>query len=147
MCSHTVCCVLCEHPKRAQYTDEGALHPDWMMAAGGIPPLIALLAGGLAGNAGVIIEVCWAVTIETTNDANKVSFAAAGGIPPLVSLLGGGLAGNAGVMKRVCWAVYRATANPDNKAAFVAAGGVPLLQAAAALSNFEHSPELTARFT
>jgi hypothetical protein len=49
-------------------------------AAGGIPPLVALLGGGQAGNAGVMEQACRAVVnVTDNNDANRAAFIAAGG--------------------------------------------------------------------
>ena len=53
-------------------------------AAGGIPPLVALVRdGGTAGERKYAARALWHLA---ENADNKVAIAAAGGIPPLVAL-------------------------------------------------------------
>ena len=112
-----------------------------------VAALVGVLGGPLAGDAGVMEQVCYAVAnVTCNNDDNRVSFAAAGGIPRLVALLGGVLAGNAGVMKAACWAVDNVTGAPANRPLFIAAGGVAPLHAAMGVGGYERATQLKARF-
>ena len=52
---------------------------------GDIPPLVALLDGGQAGNASAMEQACRAVYNVTVNVANRAAFITAGGVPPLTA--------------------------------------------------------------
>ena len=91
-------------------------------AAGGIPPLVALVT---SGNDAAKLSAAGALLNLALNDQNQAAIAGAGGIPPLIALVTSGI----NVCEaRSCKALGHLATNDQNKAAIVAAGGVQALQ-------------------
>ena len=92
-------------------------------AAGGIPPLVALITSGSDSAKGY---AAGALRNLARNDQNKAAIAAAGGIPPLVALV---TSGSDFAKENGARALRILAANDQNMAAIVAAGGIPPLVA------------------
>ncbi|CAL1142550.1 unnamed protein product, partial [Cladocopium goreaui] len=131
-------------PAQNHIIDFGVVRPDWpgicctcfvgklavndqneaaIVAAGGIPPLIALVT---SGSDSAKENAVYALANLAWNDENKAAIAAAGGIPPLVALI---TSGSDSAKKYAAGALANLTGNSQNEAAIAAAGGIPPLVA------------------
>ena len=92
-------------------------------AAGGIPPLVALVE---SASDATKKSAAAALQSLAVNDQNQAAIAAAGGIPPLVALV---TSGSDTAKKSAAGALQSLAVNDRNKAAIAAAGGIPPLVA------------------
>ena len=92
-------------------------------AAGGIPPLVALVT---SGSDSAKEQAARALENLAPNDQNMAAIAAAGGIPPLVALV---TSGSDSAKEQAARALANLALNDQNKAAIAAAGGIPPLVA------------------
>ncbi|CAL1157836.1 unnamed protein product, partial [Cladocopium goreaui] len=92
-------------------------------AAGGIPPLVALVT---SGSDSAKEPAAGALRNLAMNDQNMAAIAAAGGIPPLVALV---TSGSDSAKEQAARALINLALNDQNKAAIAAAGGIPPLVA------------------
>ena len=91
-------------------------------AAGGIPPLIALLEG----HPEVHRDVAGALWSLAANSDNQQSIAAEGGIAPLVQLIS---KGSIGAQETAAGALYALAETAENRVLTASVGGIPLLVA------------------
>ena len=103
----------------------GDEHRDSIRTCGGIPPLVAMLGGGV--HPGVELAAAMALTnVSYGSEANRNAIRKAGGIPPLVSLATASV--KAGSMKYVPAMTNLASGTVrENQDALREAGGIPLL--------------------
>ena len=94
-----------------------------IVAAGGIPPLVALVT---SGRDAAKEHAVYALAHFSMNDQNKAAIAAAGGIPPLVALV---TSGSDSAKKNAACSLASLAMNDQNAAGIVAAGGIPPLVA------------------
>eukprot|EP00435_Cladocopium_sp_Y103_P017605 s551_g4.t1 len=93
-------------------------------AAGGIPPLVALVT---SGSDAAKTQAAFALrNLALKNDQNRAAIAAAGGIPPLIALV---TSSSDSAKKEAARALGHVGLNDQSRAAIAAAGGIPPLVA------------------
>ena len=94
-----------------------------IIAAGALPPLVALLSAG--SSAAVQEQSAWAIFVLAFDSDSVIKIIAAGAIPPLVALLGSHSTATA--QEVAAMVLQKIAAYADSSAKIAAAGAIPLL--------------------